>query len=126
MPVTDQMSYVAVKDHLMAGIQFRSDNVDRLVFIRNADPAPDQFLRQEGCNYFGPLQTEDAVNGRSFVQIFGEFLCGLLGFFQTMLGIGHVNVAVNMAVAGGKMPSRNAERKAVCVASQMCDGNAHV
>lgn len=85
MAVADQMRDVAAEDQLMPAVQLRRDDIDRLVLIRDADPAFDQLLRQKGRDDLGPLQAENAVDRRGFVQVFRQFLRCFLRFLQTVL-----------------------------------------
>jgi hypothetical protein len=93
--------------------------------LNDADSGTGHFLGQARAQNLSPVKTEHRIDDERTVELHDQLLRCLPGFGQTVLGIGHVDVVVDVAVVRGEMPPGDAQGYAAVVAVEMDRRNDH-
>ena len=125
MTVPNQMSRIVAEDILTAGGALRSNNIDGFMFVHVLDADACQLFCNAGAKDLRSIQTKDCVDDSGSLKIFSQLFCGLTGFSQTVFGICHVNIVIDMTVIRCEMPFCNAERNAAEITAEMGGRNNH-
>ena len=103
MLVADHGLQVIPEQQLAGCVVLRCDHVDGLVGVDGDKSGPAQLLGQVGADNLGAVQAEDGVyNGGGHIVLY-QGLGGQLGLALAGLQGGHVQIAVDVGVVGGKM-----------------------
>ena len=95
---------VLTEDHLGVGVVLRLHHVDRIVLIDASEAALGQLVGKTGTDHGGAVQTQDRIHGGIVDEVQHQLLGYRLGLAQAGLGVGDVDVIIDMAVVGGEMP----------------------
>ena len=121
MLVTDHGLDVVAEDHLGVGVVLGLHHINGIVRVHAAEAALGQLLRQAGADDRGAVQTQNGIHGRIILKGSHQILGSSLGFAEPGLGIGDVDIIVNMAVVGGKMATGNTQRGIAALYRQIGD-----
>ena len=91
------------QNDLAAGGVFRRDDVDGLVGVHIGKAVLGQLVGKAGANDLCAVQTEHGIHDGAVLVSVDQLLCHGLGLGKAGLLGGHVDVIVDVAVAGGKM-----------------------
>ena len=119
------MGCVLPEDILSAGDLFRGDHIQGVVLVGVMDPRFYELLGEAGPQDLCPVKAQNGVGHSGDGDLDGQFFCRLDRFRQTVLGIGHVDVVIEMAVAGGKMAFCDAKGNVAVLTVKMDRRNDH-
>ena len=102
--VADHGLDVVPEEHLVVDAEFRLHHIDRLVGVDALEAALGQLVGKAGADDGGAVQTEDGIDHGAVGQGLDQLLGNSLGFAETGLGVGNINIIIDMGVVGGEMP----------------------
>ena len=85
-----------------------------------------RLIGQARAQDLGPVQAEHGVDDERTIQLDHQLLRRLPRLGETVLGVGHVDVVVDVAVVGGEVPFGDAQGNAAVLAVEMDRRNDHV
>ena len=103
MLVADHGLQVVPEEHLAVAVKLWSDDVNGLVGVDRDKSGPAQLLGKIGADNLGPVQTEDGVHNGGGHIVSHQGLGSQLGLALAGFQGGHVQIAVNVGMVGGKM-----------------------
>ena len=104
MLVADHGLDVVTEEHLVVDAEFRLHNINGLVGVQAVEAVLAQLICQAGADDCGAVQTQDGIHrGTAPVKSSHQLLCNFPSLTQTALGIGNINIIVNVAMVGRKM-----------------------
>ena len=119
MLALDHGGQIVTQDDLAAGGVLRGNDVDGLVGVHVGEAVFRQLVGQTGADDLGAVQAEDRVHD-GVVLVGGHQLFGHgFGFGQAGFLGGHVDVIVDMAVAGGKMAFGHAQEQTALIGGKL-------
>src|SRR5699024_1758689 len=110
---------VVPQDDLAARGVLGGDDVDGLVGIHVAEAVLGQLVGHTGADHLGAVQAQDGVHDGGALVHVHQLFGGLRRFGQAGLLHGHVNVIVDVAVAGGEVPPCDAQDHPLVVGGQL-------
>ena len=115
MLALDHGGQIVAQDDLAAGGVLRRDDIDGLVGVHVGEAVFRELVGQAGADDLGAVQAEDGIHDGAMLIGSHQLLCHGLGLGQTGFLGGHVDVIVDMAVAGGKMPLCHAQEQTALI-----------
>ena len=101
---------VVAEEQLAVGVVFRADDIDGLVGVDGGKAAFGQFPGKAGADDLGAVQADDGVDDGAGDVFLGQLSGHRLGVAQASLEGGDVDVIVDVAVVGGKVPLGHLQR----------------
>ena len=106
----DHGGVVLTEEQLGAGGVLGGHNVNGVVGVVVGIAAAGEFGGDGAADQLGAVQAEDGVDDGHGADVVAQLGGDLLGLGQTVLGHRQVDVIVEVAVAGGKVAHRHAQR----------------
>ena len=120
------MGGILTEDHLTGGGVLRRYDIHGVMLVGGADAGGGHLLGKARAQDLGPVQAQHRVDDERMVELDDQLLRRLPGLGQAVLGVGHVDVVVDVAVVGGEVSLGNAQGNAAVLAVEMDRRNDHV
>ena len=100
---------VITENDLGVCIIFGLYNIDGLMGIDGVEAGLGQFLGNTGTQNGSAVQTQDGINGCIINEMGNQLVSGSLGFAQTSLLLGNIDVVIDVGVVCCEMTAGNAQ-----------------
>ena len=103
LAVHDHTLYIVTEQNLAALVIFRRNYGNVVAVAHGMLAGVSEVLCHEGADGAGLFQTYNGVDGSGIAVFFGESSCSFTAVVVSYFDCGHINVGVDMGVAGGIM-----------------------